>query len=137
MVALILGLSLAAQSPAQIQNSYDDPDEAMAALAKEPAFTQQELDTYIKYLPELLVASENEDTAAVQAIAEKAGWTEIRLAYISLKIGNGYGIVKSPEYAEFAKELFPPELLPTANENELIAKNMPALDKVFGEYEAK
>lgn len=107
-------------------------EEAMAALAAEPSITQADIDTFIKNASALQKASDTEDEAAYMQLIKKIGWSEVRAAYIPIKIGTAWIISQDPESATIIQALFPVEMMPRPEEQALVEKN---LDKVAPFFE--
>lgn len=110
-------------------------EEALAALAAEPPLTQEDIDTFVKNAPALQAAAEQEDEAAYMKLIEEIGWSEIRAAYIPLKIGIAWAVQEDPESAMIIQALFPPETMPKPEEQALVEKNMDKIAPFFAEEE--
>lgn len=108
-------------------------EEAMAALAAEPSITQADIDTFIKNASALQKASDTEDEAAYMQLIKKIGWTEVRAAYIPIKIGTAWIISQDPESATIIQALFPVEMMPRTEEQALVEKNLDKVAPFFAE----
>lgn len=108
-------------------------EEAMAALAAEPSLTQADIDTFVKNGPALQKVSEANDEEAYMQLIKKIGWTEIRAAYIPIKIGTAWAISQDPESGSIIQALFPAEMLPRAEEQALVEKNLDKVAPFFAE----
>ena len=92
--------------------------EVLAALAQEPPLAQEDVDAYLKALPQLLSG----------ATPQEAGFTETRLAYVSTKIGLAQTLTLLPAEA-LPLDKIPEVLRPTRQEMELVKNNLPALEE--------
>lgn len=108
-------------------------EEAMAALAAEPSLTQADIDAFVKNAPALQKASEDEDEAAYMKLIKEIGWSEIRAAYIPIKIGTAWAISQDPESAVIIQALFPPQMMPRPEEQTLVDKNIEKIAPLFDE----
>lgn len=108
-------------------------EEVMLALSAEPSLTQADIDTFIKNAPALQKFSENKDEAAYMQLIKEIGWSEIRAAYIPIKISAAWAMSQDSESAMFIQNLFPPEMLPRAEEQALVDKNIAKLLPLFNE----
>lgn len=108
-------------------------EEAMAALAAEPSLTQTDIDIFVKNAPTILAASEAEDEDAYMQLIKKIGWSEIRAAYIPIKIGTAWAISQDPESASIMQALLPVEMMPRPEEQTLVEKNIDKIAPFFNE----
>lgn len=115
------------------QTTAADNDNVLAAFEKEPPFAETDVQTFIKIAPELITAVDANDEAKAVEIMAKAGWNEIRGAYITSKIGNGYLMLTEPEDTQTLFELvqMPASLIPGENEMNLIKTYQADLAKIF------
>lgn len=107
-----------------LANDIEIDDALAAALAQEAPLTQEDIDKFIKYFPELdrIVG----DDIAQQNILRQAQWTETRMIYVVFKIGYTLVMLEEPESEAFFQTFFP-EFMPLESERALIEQNV---DKV-------
>lgn len=104
-------------------------DDAMAAaLAAEPPLTQDDIDKFVKYFPEIEAAHDTNDAVLMQKILRETQWTETRMVYVIFKTGYTCAMLAETETEAFFREFFP-EFMPLENERALIKQN---IDKVSG-----
>lgn len=108
-------------------------EEAMAALAAEPSLTQADIDAFVTNAPALQKASEAEDETAYMKLIKEIGWSEIRAAYIPIKIGTAWAVSQDPESAVIIQALFPAEMMPRPEEQALVDKNIEKISPLFDE----
>lgn len=118
---------------AQTAGSEAENAKLMAAFAKEGPLTEADLQTFIKIAPVLLEAVDANDEALGLKLMEGAGWGEIRGAYVTSKIGNGYMMLTDAENAQILFDLveMPEFLIPGPKEITLINKYQTELSKFF------
>ena len=130
---LIALMSAFCAMPALAQVDLNDEEAVMAALGKEPALTQTDIDNFINHFPALNAAADADDDAALFALAKEIGWSEIRTIYVPLKIGGAWALSEDPESAAIIQALFPPEMMPNNDEIALVAQNKEKLAPLFEE----
>lgn len=115
--------------PAAAQTDAD----VLAAFAEEAPISEADIQTFIKIAPQLIEAVDANDEAKAVDVMAKAGWNEIRGAYATSKIGNGYLMLTDPEDTQTLFELvqMPDSLIPAENEMALIKKYEADLAKIF------
>ena len=134
LMLLLAFLAVFCANPAISANLNEMSDEeAMALLAAEPPLTQTDIDTFVKHAPELQKAAEVDNETAYLEVIKEIGWTEIRAAYIHIKIGMAWAASEDPESAAMMQALFPPEMLPLPEERALVDKNMDKIKPFFNE----
>lgn len=119
--------------PAMAQLDYNDEEAVMAALAKEPPLTQADIDKFVTNFGELDKAAQSDNEAAFLELSKKIGWNEARVIYVPLKVGIAWSLEEDADSAAILEAMFPPELMPTAAEKELVKKNMANLAPIFEE----
>lgn len=124
-----LGAFLAAGSAqAADAGNMGIPQEMLDQFAKEPPFTQADIDAYIKLVPEL--AKNQANPQAMQEIVEKSSLGANRLGLLGMKLGLGMMIAQvgadNPMVQEQMKQ-YPEVVRPTPAEVELIKKNLQPL----------
>lgn len=134
MLLLLLAFLTFCAAPA-VASELDEMSEedAMAALAAEPSLTQADIDAFVKNAPALQTASEADDEAAYLKVIKEIGWSEIRAAYIPIKIGTAWAISQDPESAVIIQALFPQEMMPRPEEQTLVDKNIDKIAPLFAE----
>lgn len=132
LLTLIIFLG-AGSTLAQTAGSEAENAKLMAAFAKEGPLTEEDLLAFIKIAPALLEAVDANDEALGLKLMDQAGWGEIRGAYVTSKIGNGYMLLTDAENAEILFDLveMPTSLIPDANELAIISKYQAYLAKFF------
>lgn len=97
-------------------------DEALTtALAQEAPLTQEDIDKFIKYFPEL--DDVDGDDIAQQNILRQAQWTETRMIYVVFKVGYTLVMLEEPDSEAFFQTFFP-EFMPLESERVLIQQNI-------------
>lgn len=126
--AVCAGSALAQATATEAENA-----KLMAAFANEGPLTEEDLLAFIKIAPALLEAVDANDEALGLKLMDQAGWGEIRGAYITSKIGNGYMMLTDAENAETLFDLveMPASLIPNANELAVISKYQAYLANFF------
>ena len=122
------GYALAQTADAEAENA-----KLMAAFANEGPLTETDIQTFIKIAPALLEAVDANDETRGLKLMEEAGWGEIRGAYVTSKIGNGYMMLTDAEDAQTLFELveMPASLIPGESEMAVITKYQADLAKIF------
>lgn len=118
---------------AQTADSEAENAKLMAAFANEGPLTEEDLLAFIKIAPALLEAVDTNDEALGIKLMDQAGWGEIRGAYVTSKIGNGYMMLTDAENTAILFDLveMPTSLIPDANELAIISKYQAYLAKFF------
>lgn len=108
-------------------------NEVLAAFDKEPLFTEADIKAFIKIAPTLVAAVNANDEAKAVAAMASAGWNEIRGAYVTSKIGNGYLMLTDPEDTQALFDLvqMPNSLIPVESEMALIKIYAADLSEIF------
>lgn len=118
-LALMSTLALAQAPP---MANVELPPEMAAALAKEKALTQADIDAYIKVLPKTSAVAQ--DPAAVAKLYQEAGLNETRLTYVASKIGLGMALAAGATPEQINLNQMPEVLRPTDAEVALVKKNI-------------
>lgn len=114
------------------QQNTNTAEENMAILLAEPPLTQADIDAFVKYAPELYKLPEGDDEGA-QKILQKAGWTDVRSAYVAFKIAAATSIKTDPSSAVIFEAMMP-EMMPLPAEQALVGKNMDQILKVSEQF---
>ena len=126
-LTLALGLVAFGSSLAQAQTAGPIPPEVLAALAKEPPISQADLDAYLKALPQMLKAMTDE--AAAAEMLKTAGMTDMRFSYVAAKINLAMNLAAGATPEQLGMSQIPDVIKPTQAEQDLVKKNLPALQK--------
>lgn len=132
ILALVLVIALSAFTSAPAA-TIKMTEELTAAFANEPPLTAEEVEVFIAHLPEFMAAGQDPAEDAVMKVAAPLGWSDVRTAYISTKVGIGYTMLLDPQSIQglVEMELIPAASVPTPAELELIKQRQSALDAVF------
>lgn len=132
LIALV-SVACSGYALAQTTNAEAENAKLMAAFAQEGPLTEADIQTFIKIAPALLEAVDANDEARGLKLMEDAGWGEIRGAYVTSKIGNGYMLLTDAEDARTLFELveMPPSLVPGESEMAIISKYQADLSNIF------
>lgn len=136
MIRYILTLTLIiilTPVPAWAQSGQSDEitPEIIAALKKEPPLSQSDIDIFVKIMPKMSKVASDNPAEAIK-IYEQAGLSELRFGLIFSKATVGLLVASGVPLKAILTEADMPEvLLPTAREQELIVKNLNALEAAF------
>lgn len=133
LLLLLVFFTFCATSAMAVDLEDLSQEEAMAALAAEPSLTQADIDTFVKNAPALLEASDAGVDAAYMQLIKNIGWSEIRAAYIPIKIGTAWAVSQDPESAAIIQALLPVEMMPRPEEQTLVEKNLDKIAPIFAE----
>lgn len=136
---LVGGLLLLAV-PAFGQTSAKPVTEAemTAALGREPALTQSDMDAYLEALP-LLKSAEADREGRVAAVFAKAGLSETRSLYVVVKVAQAYTVLKfeaelGTEAAESYRASLEDPFKPTPGEVNLVRQSRDKLDAAMNTW---
>lgn len=135
LTLLITFMSAACTVSAMAQTSDAEAENArlIAAFAQEGLLTEADIQTFIEIAPALLEAVDANDESRGLKLMNDVGWSEIRGAYVTSKIGNGYMMLTDAEDTMILFDLveMPASLIPGESEMAIISKYQADLSKIF------
>jgi hypothetical protein len=131
LIAFSLMSTILAADPIEPSRAIPQSVWSMAHLydivIKEPQLNENDIDYYIKELPQILALKA--DPSQIPKIIAATGWSENRLAYVATKMGTGLITLLEPE--ESFKYRFPFFTHPTPAEAELIKAREKDIQQAF------